>query len=349
MEVRLGQRGRSANDFLVSLASLAGTKKDRVKQDFSAANLNDETLADDFPSQNAQVLNAMRDSRAFQFNALVNEWLSTNHGLVAIDAFEEIRSTAEPLLEQMGIGDASLELNEDCPTPDYWLAYDIHRTTGGWDGHEHMGFIHRQIIHKHYVAAKYPWGIMKQRRQVLEELPADRSYQRIFEMGCGTGSYTAALSETFPDSEITACDLSATLLMEAKRYANENSWKWRLLQLPAENTGLASESFDLVTSYVLLHEMPADAIAEAFSESFRLLKPGGVMLMVDARRLSDMNKLDQWATLHRANYGGEPFWAESAALDLGKLAEEVGYTKVKSYGLGESAYPWVTIGEKPDS
>lgn len=346
MEIQLGQRGRAANDFLVSLASIAGTVDQRVKQDMSAANLCNETLASDFPSQNKQVLDAMKYSRAFQFNALINEWLSKNHGLVAIDAFEEIRETAEPLLEQMAIGDTTVELNEDCPVPDYWLAYDIHRTTGGWNGHEHMGFIHRQIIHKHYVAAKYPWGIMKQRRQVLEELPEGREYQQIFEMGCGTGPYTAALAETFPGSEITACDLSATLLEEARRYANENNWNWRLLQTPAENTGLASESFDLVTSYVLLHEMPAYAIAKLFHESYRLLKPGGLMLMVDARRLSDMDKLSQWATLHRANYGGEPFWAESASLDLGELAEDAGFAKVKSYGLGETAYPWITIGEK---
>lgn len=347
MEIELNQRGRAATDFMVALALTQGDLAKTVAADMAVAKLADDNLADDYVEREEQVLSAMKMSKAFQLDSLINEWLSVNHGLVAIDAFEEIRDFAEPELARRLKGVCSLTLNPDCDTPQYWLDHDIHRTTGGWNGHEHMGFIHREIIHNRYLAAKYPWQIFKQRRDVLNELPKGKAYSDIFEMGCGTGNYTGALSEVFPDARLSGCDLSAPLLQEVQRIANQNDWRWQLYQAAAEQTGLPDASFDLVTSYILLHELPVEAIRAVFKEALRLLKPGAVMMMADARPLRDMDKLAQWRTLHDAKYGGEPFWQESASLDMPAVLRDLGFVNIQSYGLGDNCYPWVTIGEKP--
>ena len=347
MDIALNQRGRSSNEFLASLAHYGGSIGAEVEQYIADAGLSESVLEQDYSARADQITSVLRSSKVFQLEMLINEWLSINHGLVAIDAFEEISATVEPLLQQQSVGCCELTLNPDCVIPEYWQGVAIHRTTGGWDGHEHMGFIHREIIHKRYVSERYPWKIFLQRAQVLEELPPSASFDTILEMGCGTGHYTFALAERFPDAQIWGCDLSATLLRQAQRVANAHHWPWKLFQAPAEDTGLAADQFDLVTSYILLHELPATAIEKMFNEAFRVLKPGGTVMMSDARPLWDMDKLTQWRTLHRAHYGGEPFWQEATSLNLQDLLQSIGFEQATSYGLGDARYPWVTTGVKP--
>ena len=195
-------------------------------------------------------------------------------------------------------------------------------------------------------AKNYPGGIFKQRGEVLEEL-GGREYHKIFEMGTSSAHYTLQLAAKFPNAEITGCDLGLPMLEQAQRVANERGLKWRLIQASAEATGLPSESFDLVTSYIILHEIPAAATREIFAEAFRLLEPGGTMLMTDIRPFRDLNKVEEWRAMYLALNGGEPYWREAASLDLAEVAADIGFVDTKSYGLGERHYPWVTLGTKP--
>ncbi|MBX2846785.1 MAG: class I SAM-dependent methyltransferase [Acidiferrobacterales bacterium] len=347
MNIELDQRGRSSVEFLSSLAGWGGEISQRTLDDaISLGLVKDDLLEDNYDDRAKQIYSALKDSKSFQTEALINEWLSINHGLIALDAFEEVKTRVEPKLLEKQHGPCELILDPNCKVPDYWENAEIHRTTGGWNGHEHMGFIHREIIHKRFVAAKYPWKIEQQRRQVLDELPAGHDYKNILEMGCGTGQFTSALLEKFPDSSVSACDLSKTLLEESQRIANENHWPIKLYQAPAEDTGLQANHFDLVTSYILLHELPRSSVKAVFKEALHLLKPGGVMMMCDVRPLWDMDKFSQWRTRHRADFGGEPFWAESTSLNLADLALNTGFEQVKSYGLTDTKYPWITIGIK---
>jgi ubiquinone/menaquinone biosynthesis C-methylase UbiE len=143
--------------------------------------------------------------------------------------------------------------------------------------------------------------------------------------------------------------MSATMMEQAQRAANERGWKWRLLQVPAENTGLESESFDLVASFILLHEMPASAIRAVFEEAYRLLEPGGDMLMSDVRPFRDMDRLTEWRAYYVAVNGGEPHWLDAATIDLAKTAEEVGFVNARSGpAIEEFRYPWVTVAHKPE-
>jgi ubiquinone/menaquinone biosynthesis C-methylase UbiE len=234
------------------------------------------------------------------------------------------------------------------PTPDYAKGVEFHRTTGGWDGHPYQGFVHGEIIHRKYVAKNYPGDIFDQRRMVLGQLPR-QDYKNIFEMGTSSGHFTVPLQETFPDAQITGCDMSATMMEQAQRAANERGWKWRLLQVPAEDTGLESESFDLVASFILMHEMPASAIRAIFEEAYRLLEPGGDMLMSDVRPFRDMDRLTEWRAYYVAVNGGEPHWLEAATIDLAATAEEVGFVNARSGpAIEEFRYPWVTVAHKPE-
>jgi SAM-dependent methyltransferase len=205
-----------------------------------------------------------------------------------------------------------------------------------------MGYVHGEIIHKKLVARFFPDGIFKQRRDVAAMAPRS-DYARILDMGCSSGHFTSALAEVFPDAQITGVDLSARMLEHAHRTANAHGWNWQLYQRPAEATDFPDASFDLVTSYILLHEVPETANRAIFAEAFRVLEPGGDLLMSDVTRFADLDKLSAWKADRGARFGGEPFWRESAGLDLAVIARDAGFEAVEATGI----YPHVVWARKP--
>lgn len=55
----------------------------------------------------------------------------------------------------------------------------------------------------------------------------------------------------------------------------------RFINCDSEHLGLPSSSYDRVMLFFLLHEQPAQARARTLSEAFRVLKPGGEVMIVE--------------------------------------------------------------------
>lgn len=339
---KLRQRGRASVDFLAQMGLASAPVRDGVSRDMEAKQLSADVLPDDLDERDAKIERMLVDSNAYATQRLMGDWHGRSHGKIATEAFEEILEDLQPLMDDASQGPASLTLDPDFVPPTYWDGVHFHRTAGGWDGHEHMGYIHGEIIHKKMVARFFPGGIFAQRQAVAEMAPKG-SYAQILDMGCSSGHFTTALNNVYPGAQITGVDFSARMLEHAHRTANANGWNWDLYQRAAEDTGFDDGSFDLVASYIILHEMPASAIRETFAEAFRLLKPGGDMVMSDVARYADLDKLSEWKADRGAKYGGEPHWRESASLDLAALAAEIGFVDVSATGL----YPHVLIASKP--
>lgn len=348
MNFALRQRGRASVDFLADLGLWYVGLAPGVDAALTAHGLTDTALAADLDERLAQVDAALAGSPTYFAWSGLNDWLAERHGKAAAEAFAEIRAEISPAFAQLARGPATLERNPALPLPDYYAGVNFHRTTGGWDGHPYQGFIHGEIIHKRYVAKNYPGDIFGQRRDVLKALPPG-DYRDIFEMGTSAGHFTQALAEGFPGARITGCDVSAIMLEQAQRTANERGWAWRLKQCNAEATGEPGGSYDLVCSFTLLHELPARAIVTIFREAFRLLRPGGHVLMADVRRFGDMGRREEWRAYYLAVHGGEPHWREAATIDLAATARDAGFTDVASCGLEPLHYPWVTLGRKPET
>ena len=346
MDFHLKQRGRASLDFSLELGKTALPLMGDCHRELAERGLDEQTLEPDLDERWKQIEETLNDTRTYRIFNLFLDWLGTNNGRTCIEAFEEMRADLEPELRRLqSTGPSTLDKNSEYQAPGWFDRYWIHRTTGGWDGHDYMGFIHSELVHGILTKAAYGGRIFEARSEVLELLPRD-DYQKIFEMGAGSGRSTKSLQRKFPEAEIHANDLSLRMIEEAQRRGNEHGWAWTLKRSNATETGYNDNEFDLVTSFAIIHEVPIKTIEDMIREAFRILKPGGDMLIVDVMRYSALSKAQEWQADLLALRGGEPFWRASAELDLGDLAREVGFVEVVSERFGETNY-WALRGRKP--
>jgi ubiquinone/menaquinone biosynthesis C-methylase UbiE len=97
----------------------------------------------------------------------------------------------------------------------------------------------------------------------------------------------------------------------------------RFVEAKAEETGLPSESFDIVTAVYLFHELPPKIRHEVAREIGRLLKPGGVFLLVDTIQYGDEPGLDVLLENFPRGFH-EPYYDSYCRLDLASHFSAVG-------------------------
>jgi SAM-dependent methyltransferase len=346
MNYHLRQRGRAGIDFKNALMIGMGGLQARADRAVEAAGLDDASLADDLDARHRQIAPVLAADPAFRALVNVRKYALRFHGDTAASAFDEVRAEIEPMLKSLQQGGSTLTpAGENFRPPAYWEGLDFHGTTGGWDGHDYMGFVHGELIFFRQLAANV--DLLEQRRSAVRAL-GDRRYARILELGCSSGPFTRVLAEMQPQAEIHACDLSLRQLEQAQRNGNALGAAWRLFQAAAESTGMPDEHFDLVASYALFHELPTGVAEDILRESWRVLAPGGDLLMADVRQYYTMTKYEAWKNdFFNHIHGWDPFWRGYCTTDFGDLARRVGLVDVEWRGLGPKQYPFVLTARKP--
>ncbi len=130
--------------------------------------------------------------------------------------------------------------------------------------------------------------------------------RRILDLGCGTGSTTLMLKQAFRGAEVIGLDLSPYMLLRSFHKSQSAGLDINWQQGNAEHTSFADASFDLVTASLLFHETPTTATQAILDECFRLLVPGGQVLILDGNQKT----LRQLEWLH--NIFEEPYIHEYA-------------------------------------
>jgi ubiquinone/menaquinone biosynthesis C-methylase UbiE len=147
---------------------------------------------------------------------------------------------------------------------------------------------------------------------VRKQFP-DLAPERILDLGCGAGHATLPLAEAFPAAEIHGVDLGAPMLRYASARAAALGHAIHFTQADATRTKFPDASFDLITSTLLLHEMPRPAILALFRECHRLLRPGGVMAHHDLLRWPD-DPFDAFMMAWTTRHNNEPYERASGTL-----------------------------------
>lgn len=106
----------------------------------------------------------------------------------------------------------------------------------------------------------------------------------ILDLGCGTGSTTLMLKKAFPDAEVIGLDLSPYMLVMAEYKAKQAGLDIQWLHGKAEATNFKEAQFDLITASLLFHETPPFIARVILQECFRLLVPGGQVVILDGNQ-----------------------------------------------------------------
>ncbi len=345
MQPELKQRGRASIDFVAALGGALRSSRMQLSSEIAAAGVGNESLPADFDERMAAFESAISVAATHPRYAALRDWLGRHHGPIAMEAFDEVRGELAPALEALrSRGPCTLALATEDPSPDYMRGVAFHGTST-WDAHDHMGFIHGELVHRRLVARNFGGDIYAQRRQMLAELQHG-PYMRILEVGTSSGNLTVALSQQFPEAAITGIDVSRRMLEQAQRVGNELGYSWQLLQRRAEQTGLPAASFDLVAAYSLPHELPETATRQILREALRVLRPGGEFILGDVVPFGAQDRLTQcWAQLE-AVHGGEPYWREFCSLDMAAVAQEEGFAEARYFGHGVQQFPHILLARK---
>ena len=240
------------------------------------------------------------------------------------------------------------EVREAMEYPEYYTRIDIHQHPGGIWSDPIAGFVYER-------GARSTTPLAGQRHLDLHErltaaaLESGPAPDRVLDMGCGFGKSTRPFYEALGPGKVEGIDLSAPCLRLAARDAAGGA---RFRQIDASRTDYPDASFDLVTSTMLLHEMPPAVVEKTLAESARLLKPGGRMVHLDFLPAADeFSRLIHFGHARRNN---EPFMEPLASMDLAALLERLGLRNIEIRPFEESdgalapgyeywRFPWALI------
>jgi ubiquinone/menaquinone biosynthesis C-methylase UbiE len=105
--------------------------------------------------------------------------------------------------------------------------------------------------------------------------------EKILDLGCGTGTLTIMLKATYPRIDLVGLDGDPQVLQIAteKAEAKGVSIKWK--KGMAYALPFPDNSFDKVVTSLMIHHLTLENKIRAFQEVHRVLKPGGIFLLLD--------------------------------------------------------------------
>jgi ubiquinone/menaquinone biosynthesis C-methylase UbiE len=177
----------------------------------------------------------------------------------------------------------------------------------------HWAYIHPRsvrLLDRHWVVNTILWGNYRRLRNAALDALGERIAGRTLQLACVYGDFTNRLAGRLaPDATLDVVDVLPIQLHNLGRKVAGQA-RMRLIQCDSSRLDFAPDaSYDQVLLFFLLHEQPGETRRATLREAFRVVKPGGRVVIMDYHQPA------AWHPLRYVMYGILR-WLEPFALDL---------------------------------
>ena len=167
--------------------------------------------------------------------------------------------------------------------------------------------------------------------QALISAVGIRRGQRVLDVGSGTGYFARLIAQTVgPGGLVLGVDPSESMIAYARRKA-VGAVNCEFQVGTAQALPVPADHFDVVTTSLVMHHLPEGLRLSAMREMWRVLRPGGRLLVAEAQM---PRRGWGWRLLGRA-HGYDRMAREVPALE--PLAAAAGFTEIRA----NQAPPWL--------
>jgi ubiquinone/menaquinone biosynthesis C-methylase UbiE len=215
--------------------------------------------------------------------------------------------------------------------PDYYLQNFHHQTDGYLSDHSASLYDLQVEILFNGTADPMRRRVIKplvQGLRAFAERPA--SQLRVLDVATGTGRTLRQVRAALPQAQLVGLDLSSAYLRQANRWLSQLPDELpQLVQGNGESMPFASGSMQGVTCVFLLHELPGDARQNVIDECFRVLEPGGVLVLADSVQLADSPQFETAMDNFRRVFH-EPYYRDYIGDDIEARLTATGFSGIRA-------------------
>lgn len=210
--------------------------------------------------------------------------------------------------------------------PEYYMQ-NFHFQSGGWlteDSAKRYDF---------QVETLFGGTADAMRRQALVPIAQymkgrDQRTTNLLDVATGTGRFLTFVKDNWPKLGVTALDLSDAYLDHARKELK--AWRdVRFLEANAETMPLQDASQDIITCIYLFHELPPAVRSAVAQEISRVLKPGGLFVLVDSIQPGDTPGFEALTEFFPQAFH-EPYYESYLGWDIAAEFKSTGLTPVSS-------------------
>jgi ubiquinone/menaquinone biosynthesis C-methylase UbiE len=245
-------------------------------------------------------------------------------------------------------GPGTLELNPDLKLPEY-TRHEIHIQPGGYVGDPFAGHVYH-VGTKNFYQEENDHDEIHAALAADIRLPADGKVRRVLDLGCGIGQLTTACKDRFPDAEVWGLDAGGPMVRYSHMRATKMNSEVHFAQRLAEDTKFPDNHFDIVTSYIMFHEVTQEASRKIIAEAHRILRPGGVFIPFDfvmPRQGHDTASATRGSGILAAagsyagsRMNGEPFLPQQSAMNFPAEMRKAGFALDRNFEAVRAGRPF---------
>ena len=290
------------------------------------------------PADGPEIHRAMKSESAFKFYSRMRAetqgmvWRSVLPGIER--EAHEMAANARELAGQARDSGGTLTLDPDFAVPDNITAMDVHMMPGCYhseylDGDVSMGALYDQglsVFFMGFLGDDHD-DVGRSVARFLKLRFPDFGPAKMLDIGCTVGGNTLPWREAYPDLEIHAIDPCAPVLRYAHARAQSLGTPANFHQMDGEALSFPDESFDIIWSAQVLHELTSKTLEGCFKECYRVLKPGGLMIHMELPPNREVPAYEQFYIDWDSYYNNEPWYKSFRDRNPVEVVTDAGFDK----------------------